>query len=250
MIERLLERVRLGEAEYVALDSDPEHLPIAARRLEAWAAEHGAVWTAGADDTWDIDHEGTQLKIRWVRASLFADALPEGPFDVLLAHAFLDLVDLDRALPRLLPRLRPGGTFLFTLNFDGLTAFLPEDEPALDRSIVEGYHATMDARRDGDRPSGSSRTGQVLLAELPRRGAEVLAAGASDWIIFAGRDGYDRDEEIVLETMVGFVEASLGREPAIDPSSLSRWVARRRRQIESGELIFLAHQIDVLGRMP
>jgi SAM-dependent methyltransferase len=250
MIERLLERVQLGEAEYVALDADPAHLPIAARRLEAWAGEHGALWTASADDTWRIDGQGTQLEIRWVTASLFADALPDAPFDVLLAHAFLDLVDLDRALARLLPRLRPGGLFLFTLNFDGLTAFLPEDEPALDRAIVEAYHATMDARRDDGRPAGSSRTGRHLLAELPRRGAEMLAAGASDWIIFPGWDGYDRDEEIVLETMVGFVEESLGREPAFDRSSLSRWVARRRRQIKSGELIFLAHQIDVLGRMP
>jgi hypothetical protein len=179
---------------------------------------------------------------------LFDDDTAEGPFDVLLAHAFLDLVDLDRALARLLPCLRPGGTCLFTLNFDGLTAFLPEIDPTLDRRIVEAYHATMDARRNDGLPSGSSRTGRRLLVELPRRGAEVLAAGASDWIIYPRAGGYAAGERTVLDAVVGFVEASL-RASDFDDAALLSWVARRRGQIEAGELVFLAHQIDILAQM-
>jgi SAM-dependent methyltransferase len=249
MIERLLEWTALGEAEYIALDSDPGHAAVAARRLQAWAEAHGAAWTAADDDSWAVEVETSRLSIRWVTASLFDRLVPDGPFDVVLAHAFLDLVDLDRALPRLLPRLGPGGTFLFTLNFDGLTAFLPEIEPELDRAIVEAYHATMDTRRHEGYPSGSSRTGRRLLAELPRHGAELLAAGSSDWIIYPGAGGYSEDERLVLETMLATVGNALEDGSSVAAGDLARWLGRRREQVASGELIFLAHQIDVLGRV-
>jgi 2-polyprenyl-3-methyl-5-hydroxy-6-metoxy-1,4-benzoquinol methylase len=41
------------------------------------------------------------------------------PWDLLITHAFLDLVDLTQTLPILLSLLKPGSLFYFTLNFDG-----------------------------------------------------------------------------------------------------------------------------------
>jgi SAM-dependent methyltransferase len=250
MLGRTLERIDLGRAEYYAVDSEPAHLPEAARRLQAWAAQHTAVWSPLRENHWRVETADARLDIHWVTASLFDQVLPDGPFDIVLAHAFLDLVDLDRALPRLLGRLRPGGVFYFSLNFDGLTAFLPEIDPTLDQAIVDAYHATMDARRDGVFPSGDSRTGRRLLWELPRHGTEVLAAGASDWIVFP-RDGtYPEGEALFLHAILDMVETALHESPAASADQLSAWIARRRRQVEDGQLVFIAHQLDVLGRRP
>jgi SAM-dependent methyltransferase len=250
MVERLLERVRLDRVRYFALDSDPAHLPEAARRLEGWAVRHDAGWTRLAGDRWRVETATTAMEIRWSTGSLFDDFVDPGPFDVALAHAFLDLVDLDRALPRLLASLRPGGVFYFTLNFDGLTAFLPEIDPSLDRAIVEAYHATMDNRLDGDQPSGDSRTGRRLLTEIHRHGADLMVAGASDWIIFPRDGGYPEDEAIVLYAILDMVEASLRGSSAVPADRLTWWSARRRQQVAEAGLVFIAHQLDVLGRKP
>jgi SAM-dependent methyltransferase len=250
MIERLLERTELGLAEYVALDSDPAHPAEAARRLQAWLAPRAGVWDAREDGRWRMEMSGTRLDVRWVTASLFDEAVPGGPFDVVLAHAFLDLVDLDRALPRLLTRLRPGGVLYTSLNFDGLTAFLPAVDPGLDQAIVDAYHATMDARRDGDHPSGDSRTGRRLLTELPRHGAKVIAAGASDWVVFPRDGAYSEGEADFLNGILDLVEGSLHASMALPADQLSTWTARRRRQVKDGELVYIAHQLDVLARRP
>ncbi len=250
MVERLLEGSVLGQDVYVALESAAPHRQRAAQRLQAWTGAHGHAWAQLSDDRWRLDGPGVDVDLEWRSASLFDDPPPSPPFDVLLAHAFLDLVDLDRALPRLLGWLRPGGLFTFTLNFDGLTAFLPEIEADLDAAIVGEYHASMDARRDGEYPTGDSRTGRRLLAELPRRGSTILAAGPSDWIILPHDGTYPGDEGFVLQTLLDMVEASVRQRGAIPPRRLSDWVETRRRQVEAGQLIFLAHQIDVVGRAP
>jgi len=250
MIERLLERLELGHVEYVALDSDPAHPAEAARRLQAWLARRAGGWASLGERHWRMETAGARVDVQWVTASLFDEAVPDGPFDVLLAHAFLDLVDLDRALPRLLTRLGPGAVFYASLNFDGLTAFLPELDPELDRIIVDAYHATMDARRDGTHPSGDSRTGRRLLTVLPRHGAKVVAAGASDWVIFP-RDGtYPEGEAAVLAAILDLVEGALRASPAVAAERLATWIAHRRRQVQDAQLVYIAHQLDVLSRLP
>jgi len=67
-------------------------------------------------------------------------------WDAVLAHAFLDLVELPRALPALVRLVRPGGLFYATLNFDGDTIFQPEVEPSLEGPILAAYHRTMVGR--------------------------------------------------------------------------------------------------------
>ena len=52
-------------------------------------------------------------------------------FDLLIAHALLDLLHLPAALPSLLGMLRPGGLFYFSINFDGASLFLPGAGEAL-----------------------------------------------------------------------------------------------------------------------
>ncbi len=170
--------------------------------------------------------------------------------DLIVAHAFLDLVDLDSALHKLLTLVRPGGLFYFTLNFDGATIFEPQIDPALDQQIEELYHRTMDFRQTGSRPSRMSRTGRRLLVSLTRAGLTILSAGSSDWVIHTGPAGYSPDEAYFLHFIIDTIRDALAGKPGLDQSSLGNWIAERHGQIERRELVYIAHQVDVLAEVP
>jgi hypothetical protein len=107
----------------------------------------------------------------------------------------------------------------------------------------------MDERLVAGRPSGGSRAGRALLTQIPAAGGEILAAGSSDWVVIPHSGGYPADEAYFLHHILHFFEDSLSGRPELDPARLSEWLARRREQIDSAELIFIAHQIDVCGRI-
>ena len=245
MIERLLDRGLLTFADYDAVDLQPEALEAARPRLHGWAAAHG--WTAVADgDTVRLSRGDRQVNVHFHASDIeaFAASQPTGTADLLLAHAFLDLIDTPRSLPRLMRLLRPGGVFYFTLNFDGVTAFLPQADPAFEGRLMTAYHQTMDERV----PRSSGRfTGRHLFEELPRMGATILDAGASDWWVRPVEGSYPGDEAYFLHFLVETVRRAVGGRPDLATSDVDSWAARRHGQIEAGDLIYMAHQWDFVG---
>jgi len=163
MVERFVEQQMFGHTQYTALDENAtliaelqQQLPRRIRRGKS-----------------DIHLE-----------SLIGDALSfatrdenKRAWDLLIAHAFLDLVHLPRAVSRLLTCLRPGGLFYFTIVFDGATILQPEIDPIFDIHIARLYHLTMDQRLTQGQPSGDSQSGRHLLSYLQEMGATLLAAG-------------------------------------------------------------------------
>ncbi len=253
MVERAVEWELLRQAEYTALDTDATLLAEARRRLTAWAEGRG--WRAEAFDPQTLRLQGPEhnLVVRFIAQDLtdFLAAPPEThAWDLLLAHAFLDLVDLPTTLPPLLSLARPGGLAYFSLNFDGLTVFEPPIDPDLDRQVLDLYHRTMDERRVRGRPSGNSRTGRRLFTHLRALDAEVLEAGASDWMVFPRRHGYRPEERAFLEAILETVLTTLQRHPELEPEALERWIGARRAQLDAAELVYIAHQVDLLARLP
>ncbi len=169
------------------------------------------------------------------------------PFELVVASAFLDLVDTRRVLPLLLPLASHGGLFYFPITFDGLTALEPEIDPGLDRQIMDAYHRTMDERTVAGRPSGDSRCGRHLLTLLPAAGSRIIETGSSDWIVLPRDGDYPGDEAFFLRCILGFFEESLSRRREIAGPDLGRWLAARRGQVDRGELVLIAHQLDVLA---
>jgi SAM-dependent methyltransferase len=226
MVERAAEEGRLMPSSWTMIDAQPALIAKARRRL-ALAAPFPLELLAT-----DLD-------------SYLAS--PYRPFDLVIANAFLDLLDPPHALPRMAGLCRRGGLFLFSITFDGLTVLEPEIDRDLDTRVVELYHRTMDERMVGGARSGDSRCGRHLLTLLPRCGYRIIAAGSSDWIVYPRDGDYPEDERFFLSCILGFFEESLSARPELDPNELGSWLRARREQLAAGELVFMAHQLDVLA---
>lgn len=249
MVERLLSRGTLTYAIYDFVEINQEAVETAGLRLRAWAASHDWLAAGVGNEALLLTRQDRRVEVRFHTQDIdtYAQARPPGGADLLLAHAFLDLVDWRRSAPAWLRLLRPGGVFYFTLNFDGVTAFLPVWEPAFDERLMDAYHRTMDERLPLSTPSGGRYTGRHLLEQLPQMGTEILDAGPSDWLVRPERGIYPADEAYFLHFLVETVHRAVTSEEGIKSDQLASWVAERHAQIERGELVYLAHQWDVAG---
>jgi len=218
--------------DYTAIDAEPANVTAAQARLHT-LPEHWTVHLEAAD-LFDVVARPTALH----------------RYDLLIANAFLDLVDIPQTLPRLRHLLKPGGLFYFTINFDGATILQPTIDPVFDATIEAAYHRTMDERITDGRPSGDSRSGRHLFGHLAHAGFEVHAAGASDWVVFARAGLYPADEAYFLHFIVHTMHSALLASTELDPVQLDAWIETRHRQIEQGELVYIAHQLDFFGVCP
>ena len=244
MLERLVDRGLLsGTLDYLATDMDQSQLMAARTYLLQWAEKHGhtLTWdgyggrlsTARADISLTLQHAGAE--------ELAEKPESLGPFDLIIAHAVLDLVDLSTVLPPLLSRLTTSGLAYFSLNFDGETVFLPEC--AGEEEIIRRYHGSMEARL-----IGASHTGRRLLALLQQPGLKILAAGSSDWVIHPRGNKYSQDETFFLHAIIDTVENELAKKdrPLSHLANLTDWARLRHQQVEHGQLSLLARHLDLL----
>lgn len=228
MVERFAENGLLEGAVYTAVDNQPDNITTARQRLSHLKNDIHLETI----DLFDLIHR-EQGQPAW---------------DLLIAHAFLDLMDIPATLPSLFSLIKPGGYFYFTINFDGATILQPTIDPRLDAQIEQVYHRTMDERITDGKPSGDSRSGRHLFHQLWQAGAEILAAGSSDWVVFAGAEGYPADEAYFLQFIIHTMQGALADHPELDAAQFANWIGQRQQQIEAGELVYIAHQIDFFGR--
>jgi hypothetical protein len=246
MVARLLAWGVVGAGEYILLDADRQLLDCSRRWLRDWAAALGI--------RTDMLPDGVQvgdLRVHLVHAELGGYlATAHGQLaDVLIANAVLDLVDVPAVLPGLL-RLVPGGVYWFTINYDGESIFAPGHPH--DDQVMRAYHRDMDERVRYGRPAGESRTGRRLFHHLREAGAPALAAGSSDWVVYPAPTGnYPADEAYFLRSILNTIRDALRyRQGWLEPADLAEWLAVRYRQLAAGELVYIAHQLDFVGRSP
>lgn len=206
---------------------------------------------------------------------------PAAGYDLLVGAAFLDLVDWSTA-ETLLGGVRPGGLCYLPITFDGTTTFAPAPDPDFEARLERAFHAHLDAG------GGTSRAGRRALDRLPDSGVEIVAAGGSDWSVqpvgdgtevptaaaepqpdrqpVPGTDDYPADEAYFLHHVLDLVHGALspdgGRADAgkgdsesepgdatdLDPGRVDEWARRRHEQVAAGQLRYLTHQLDLLGR--
>ncbi len=245
MLVRLLRWNVLNDADYVLVDEQSENLDYAQGWLPRWGTENGLRVERSAAGQLRMRAADRDVRVHLERADVFdfIESRP-APADLLIAHAFLDLLPMPQSLAKLLALLKPSGLAWLTLNFDGVTTLEPPLDPALDAKIERLYHQTMDTRPTG----GDSRAGRHLFAHLRNAGAQILSAGASDWVVFAREGQYPAQEAYFLYFILHFFETSLAGHPDLDAATFATWLSERRTQVERGELLYIAHQMDFLAR--
>jgi hypothetical protein len=221
-----------------------ENIHYARTWLPEWAAGQGMCVEHMGPDRLRLYDAVRDVAVTLVQADVLEYAASRPlPGGLLIAHAFLDLLPMPGSLPMLLSLTND--LAWLTLNFDGVSSLEPVFDPGLDEHIERLYHATMDTRPSG----GDSRSGRHLLQHLRAAGADVLAAGASDWVVYPRHGGYGPGEADFLRYILGFFEQALTGHPESDPAGFARWLEARRRQVEQGELAYVAHQLDLLARV-
>ena len=255
MIARFVDLGLVSYAMYTAIDSEPGLIASMHQGLADWARERGHRFS-GSDSGVLLEGgsphapDGFRVVVRPVRADVVSDELTGGPWDLLVAHAFLDLVDVRLLLPKMWGQLSEEATFLFTINYDGETVLLPSIDAELEQRLFALYNLSMDRRTIDGRPSGDSRAGRSLFSHLSASGARVLAAGASDWVVHPIDGAYPADEDVFLRHILNTIDLELRDHPELDRERFRGWVAARHRQIDQGELVLISRNLDFFGKAP
>lgn len=227
------------DVEYTAVDRDAELLATIPDVLASWRPDADPVID---DDAVHLtDRGGRRATIERVAGDVRAvmDRDP-GPYDLVIAAAFMDLVEIGDVLPRIFSCLGPDGLAYFPITFDGSTVLEPAIDPELDRRVVDLYHASM-------RGAGTDRAGRALIRGVDAVGGSVIDAGGSDWVVIPGSEGYPADEAYFLHYLLGTIEGELAGHPDLDDGRFGAWVGDRHDQVESGGLTFVAHNLDVVA---
>jgi SAM-dependent methyltransferase len=253
MVERLVSWGALRHAVYTAVDADPEVLAESHRRLPRWMTAQGFATLAqtATCQYFRRPHQTIVFETAALDVDYFiSQAHGRRTWDLIIAQAFLDMVDLAATLPRLLALLRPGGLFYATIVFDGATILQPDLDPELDAAIETLYHQSMDGQIVAGRAMADSRAGRHLFGHLRAAKLEILAAGSSDWVVFPSSHGYPEDEAFFLHYIIHTMATALQGHPQLDQERFASWIAQRHAQIEQQTLVYIAHQLDILGRVP
>lgn len=244
MIERLLALDALPDrVEYTAVDTEARNLDTARERLPS-RLEGIGYSVDRTDESLRIERDGRIVSLELV----VDDAIQRidrkrcsgRTWDLLVGHAVLDVIGLD-SLGVLLSAV-PGGLCYFPITFDGATRFAPR--LPLDERIERRYHRHMDRK-----PDGSSRAGQRVLGRLWESDVELLAVGGSDWVVYGTDAGYPADEAYFLHYIVDTIGRALADDPGLDDEALHGWVETRHEHVNEGQLTYVAHQLDLLGRV-
>ena len=238
-----------GMIHYTAVDVDPETTAGIEPYLREWAAERSVSiesseagsGSKGGEIRLDGPSRTVELETVTAEAVSYA-ATVKSEFDALIGAALLDILGLE-GLETLVGSLAPDGVYYFPITFDGATRFRPS-HPA-DRAIERHYHDHMDRK-----PGGNSRAGGDALDALRRMdGTTVLGVAGSDWIVRPIDGEYPGDEAYFLRWILDSVSEAVGEVADDGFGALDEWLSARRDQLADGELVYLTHQLDMLGRV-
>lgn len=248
MLSRMLEWGLLKFGEYTGIDNQVENIQYAHGYLQKWAEDRD-LRVSKTDTGMLIVGENTEVKVTLLAKDLFEyiDSHKAADYDLLVAHAFLDLVSLPDTLKQIFDWGQKNFLYYFTINYDGLTILEPVIDADFDQLVFSLYDRTMNERFKNSVRFGDHQTGRHLINYIPRAGGSILSAGSSDWIVYPSSGGYPMDEAYFLHFIIHTIYEALRSHPHLDSQQFAQWIDLRHAQIERAELVYIAHQIDLLG---
>jgi hypothetical protein len=243
MLTRFLEWDVLpsGDVDYTAVDIRSENIATMERYVREWADDRPVSVTDTPTDTLSLDGPDRSVELDPTVGEATEYAVSTAEYDLVVGVALLDVLDVSDVRSLLTP-LTDGGVFYFPITFDGATRFLPA-HPA-DRTVERTYHDHMDTK-----PGGCSRAGDEVFARLQRSDGVTVDAAGSDWVVAPDDGTYPADEAFFLRYILDTVEDAVGEITDDEFEPLEQWLRCRRNQLDDRELLYLTHQLDVLGRV-
>lgn len=248
MLRRILQSKQKGLMRLTGLDIESGLLDIAETEIDAIMLDKGfavekIAGRLGAESGAD------RIEFQCICTPLNEFQPASNRYDVITAHAFMDLVPLLQTLSCFHAGLKPGGLFYATINYDGETVvFPPYPDCEFEDALLLGYDASMEARHLNGSETGGAKCGRRLYGELLNAGFEIVSYGSSDWNITPCDSDYLDDDHEVLERLLDWISSEGRSNPALNPEKLDRWLTCRRRQLQMQMLGIIVHQIDVLAR--
>lgn len=243
---RLLDAGISRNIHYTLVDVEASNISYFNTHVNEWLYARGYTIRAG-EWTWE-NKAGLSVEVsaqlKDINEFIDSNSLK---WDALIAQAFLDLFDINTFVPRIVSLLEDTGVFYFPINFDGVTSFLPVLDVDLDQKVMDIYHDSMDARSDVPADKKRSLSGRYLLSEMVTSGLSILEAGGSDWLVYPKKVGYSTEERYFLEQILNFVKGELEDSEAIENEDREYWISQRFTQLNNQQLIYITHQLDVLG---
>jgi len=145
MLKRLVDWKILCAGEYVMVDANQENINYAWEWIPQWGMAAGLSVERLERNQFALCDQTREIRVRLECADVM-DFIQRNktPADVLIAHAFLDLLPLPESLEDLFTLTR--GLAWLTINFDGMSTLQPVIDRVLDEKIERLYHASMDLR--------------------------------------------------------------------------------------------------------
>jgi SAM-dependent methyltransferase len=165
-----------------------------------------------------------------------------GTYDLVIANAVLDLFRPAEMAEMVAGLLAPGGLLYGSIVFDGVTLLEPGIDEGADTEILRLYHRSM-----------TQGFGRRHVLALRAAGFEIAEIGSSDWIVPPRASGPTPEERELIGTVLGMMEEAVSHQIAALPDAaitreeLIAWIARRRNQLDDGEILFEAHQMDFVA---
>jgi SAM-dependent methyltransferase len=221
-LRRLLNSELTTPLSLTALDRDPALLDIARQEAAGWLQDKRLA---------AIRFASVELK----------DYRPDRLYNVITAHAFLDLAPLPEALRLFAAWLQPGGYLYTSSNYDGDTALLRVyDDADFEARLLHHYNHTMERRRVDGQATGGAYCGRRLHELLPKYGFDILAHGSSDWNIAPVLSEYRDGDSVCIEALLEMIYGEAQRPGLFRQDQLDRWHEDRLR--------LLIHHLDLLAR--
>jgi protein-L-isoaspartate O-methyltransferase len=245
-MRRLLNSGLTTPLSLTALDRDPVLLDIARQEAAGWLralgleprTEEGAIRTQGERIT----------AIRFAAGEL-KDFRPDRPYNVITAHAFLDIVPLPGALRMFTAWLQPGGYLYASINYDGDTTFVEMyDDADFEARLLDHYNHSMERRRVDGQVTGGAYCGRRLYGLLPEYGFEIIAHGSSDWNIAPWEGEYRDGDALCLKALLEMIRGEGQSSGLFRPGELGRWHEDRMRLLQQRRLQLNVHHSDLLAR--